>query len=1072
MKSLALAIIFFITQTCGADTKQGIEFFETRVRPILVEYCVKCHGPKKQKSGLRVDHISFLLKPAEFGKPIVPRKPDKSVLMHAIEHRDPDLKMPGKGKRLSDLAIRDFRRWIQMGAPWPNEPVPVGIVTTVKTFDLEARKKRLPWIWQTPQKQAPPRVKEQSWVTYDVDRFVLAKLEEKKLAHAPPAEAQVWLRRVYFAIIGLPPTPDAIAKFVADPSPKAREKVVDELLASPQFGERWARHWMDLVRYAESRGHESDFVIANAWRYRDYLIRAFNDDVPYDRFVTEHLAGDIMKSPRIDRKSGVNQSVLGTGWVFLGEEIHTPVDIRLDETERLDNKVDVLSKTFLGLTVACARCHDHKFDAILQSDYYALAGYVLSSNYRQVRFETMEHNRHIASQLDTLTKRTRKQMSFVLADALRNALKSKWDGIFKRMLEDKSHTLHSIAKTIGDPRAARQLRESWRATNKKADEALRGYQVLVDYSDPNALWLQDGYTFGPRPRRPGDLLIGDDNRPVHGIAVNAAAVKDSFWDSLALAAGNTKDPGKLDSSSRSGRMVRTSKITLQTGKLFYLMSGEANVYAGVDSNLLITGPLHTHQIRHVKGNLGWHSHDVSESNGGRVHVQFGAVPGKPLAIHKVVEGNRAPPLIQRPNAALLELLKNEVTGDKLRATIIAVLDRFRAGKALDASQAELINVFIQQRELIGEPAWATLQKQATVFRDRRAELRKKIRTHSATAVAWMNGNGVDENVMIRGKYTRPGKSAPRRLPTAFGITPVETRDSGRLQLAQQIVNVKNPLTARVYVNRVWHHLFGRGIVETVDNFGYLGKRPTHPLLLDHLSWQFVHQDDWSTKKLIRRLVLSKTFSMSSRPVDTNAERADPKNIWLHRMPIRRLEAEAIRDAVLTISGQLNPRDHDKPMPPVPVHLTEFVVGRGRPAKSGPLNGGGRRSVYIATRRNFLPTMMRTFDMPTPFSTVGRRTVTNVPAQSLVLMNDPFLYQQARVWAERVLRKMPKASATKRIEQMYWQAFGRAPSANETKQCTAALVEFAVKHAVDTNHVEVWRDLCHALFSVNDFIYVR
>ncbi|MDB6041334.1 MAG: hypothetical protein JWM99_5175, partial [Verrucomicrobiales bacterium] len=373
----------------GAEVKPEIEFFEKRIRPVLVEHCYECHSASSQKvkGGLRTDSRVLLLKGGESGPAIVPDKPEASLLITALAHRDPDLAMPPKKPKLQDSVIGDFERWIREGANWPDDETIAAAPGEPKGFDLTERKRRLQWIWQTPQRQEAPLVKDTRWPLGAVDRFILARLEKEGLQPAPPAAPEIWLRRVYFALIGLPPSPEELAAFLNDGSPEAREWVVDKLLASPQFGERWARHWLDLVRYAESRGHEGDFIIPNAYEYRDYVIRAFNADVPYDAFVREHIAGDLLSKPRRHLERGFNESILGTGWAFLGEEIHAPVDTRQDENDRIDNRIDVMTKMFLGLTVSCARCHDHKFDAISQRDYYALAGFFISSGQRLARFE-------------------------------------------------------------------------------------------------------------------------------------------------------------------------------------------------------------------------------------------------------------------------------------------------------------------------------------------------------------------------------------------------------------------------------------------------------------------------------------------------------------------------------------------------------------------------------------------------------------------------------------------------------------------------------------------------------------
>jgi len=996
-----------------------------------------------------------------------------------------------------------------------------------EAFDLQRRKQRHPWIWTTPSRQELPDVAKRGWVRDDLDAFILSRLERDGLSPAGPAAPGIWLRRAHFAITGLPPTPEQLDSFAAAPSSDARARVVDELLASPHFAERWARHWLDVVRYAESRGHESDFIIANAYHYRDYLIRALSADVPYDAFVLEHLAGDLLESPRLDPSTGGNDSILATGWPFFGEEVHSPVDIRQDECDRTDNKVDVLGKAFLGLTIACARCHDHKFDPISQKDYYALCGFILSSSYRQVRFETIEHHRRIAKELSKLTDTTRSAMGRTLGKSLGRAVSSmpayleaareglvdgtptpdiaaagkldpdvlqRWIDHLADARDDVNDPLHAFAvlcsnRDADDPRklaaSLRAVTGKWAQQRDDAATSLEGFRIVADYSSPDTPWIQDGFAFGARAQRPGDLLIGaaEGGGPVTGVATSGAAVKDPFWDGLHTAAGNENDSGSLGATARSGRMIRTPKFELGSSRLFYLSSGKARVYAGVDSHLMITGPLHGHLLQTVDGPLRWNPHDVRVSDGQRAHVEFGAEPGKPFELRKVVEGPTTPELVEPPNGLLLDALTTTAAtspGDvaaRIAKLLAATAQRLAQGgipgspDAVD--HARFADWIVRHGALLsidrGETR-AALTRLARTYHARRNALAGRIEKASRTAVAWLDGDGVDERLLERGSPRRAASTVPRALPVAFEQAgPISGRGSGRLELARRIANPENPLTARVVVNRVWHHLFGRGIVASVDNFGFLGSRPSHPGLLDHLAWRFVHEDGWSIKRLVRRLVLSSTYGMSSRPDDPRADELDPDNVLLHRMPVRRLEAEAIRDSTLTISGRLDRRLLG---PPVPVHLTEFVIGRGRPGKSGPLDGNGRRSIYTAVRRNFLPTLMITFDVPIPFSGVGRRNVTNVPAQSLALMNDPLLYQQAGVWARRLLEEHRDGSHAARIDALYRTAFGRAPQDAERRSCETAVERIAESHRTGPDDLRVWTDLCHSLFSVNDFIYIR
>ena len=371
----------------GMDTavppSQADEFFEKHVRPVLVQSCFSCHSAnaKELKGGLRLDSRDRALKGGDGGRVIVPGKPADSRLVRAIQYQDPDLQMPPKAK-LPDDQIAALTTWVRMGVPWPETTS--GLIGAPPTsdsasgpakpaFNLQQRK-AAHWAWQPIQAQQPPAVRHANWAQDPLDRFLLARWEAVGLEPPPLAERRVLIRRAYFDLIGLPPKPEEIDAFAGDNSPQAWPHVVDRLLASPQFGERWARHWLDLVRYAETRGHEFDYDIANAWQYRDYVIRAINADVPYYQFVAEQIAGDLLAQPRLDPTGRINESVLGTGFWFLGEWVHSPVDIRQDELDRVDNQIDVMGKTFLGLTLGCARCHDHKFDAISSQDYYALAG--------------------------------------------------------------------------------------------------------------------------------------------------------------------------------------------------------------------------------------------------------------------------------------------------------------------------------------------------------------------------------------------------------------------------------------------------------------------------------------------------------------------------------------------------------------------------------------------------------------------------------------------------------------------------------------------------------------------------
>ncbi|MFO1459987.1 MAG: DUF1549 and DUF1553 domain-containing protein [Verrucomicrobiota bacterium] len=981
-------------------------------------------------------------------------------------------------------------------------------------LDIAARKQSQAWLWASPRSIPPPEVRNSDWPRDAADRFILHRLETAGLSPAPAVDDRTWLRRVHFGITGLPPTHEEIREFLADSAPGARERVVTRLLASPHFGERWTRHWMDLMRYAETRGHEGDYAIANAWQYRDYLIRTFNEDLPYDYFLREHLAGDLVQPPRLRPGTRINESVLGTGWAFLGEENHSPVDIRQDECDRLDNKVDVFTKSFLGLTVSCARCHDHKFDPIRTRDYYALTGFLLGSSYRQVRFESMVNNHEQAAALQALRADSLPGLASGMARSIREVIPSiapslttaaelwtlpsttppgsapvrtnsnpldprtldRWKAQLAEASSNRVHALHGFVRRLQNATPSE--------TESNPSQPPNGLRVLANFTRPGLQpWKADGEAFGPGPLPAGSLLPGTRAEdPIAGVMTYGAARRDPFWNRLANAPGNEDDSGRLAATSRSGRMLRTPTFELADGHVHYLIRGRTRVYAAVDGHIMLEGPLHGILTKSFDSGSSseprWVSHDLSAYSGHRTHIEFGPDGDAPLEILAVAESPEVP--AWNPVAGTVVLSTNHNSAADLAAEFGAVVAEacdWLAGLETPQNSPPptdkiLITAdwILRNRDLLGFKPGSSLQEKAARYLKAESEIAANVQWTSHTALSWFDGTGVDENILVRGKPFSPGGRAPRSLPEAFpGARPIsDESSSGRRELADQLTDPGNPLVARVLVNRVWHHLFGRGLVPTVDNFGALGERPTDPELLDYLAWQFVHEDRWSLKRLIHRLVLTQTYAMSHRDSDPRAQELDPANNLWHRIPVRRLEAEAIRDSLLTVSGRLNPKVGG---PPVPAYLNEFTVGRGRPDKSGPLDGDGRRSLYLAMRRNFLSPALLAFDAPTPFSTVGKRNVTNVPAQSLALMNDPLFHEQARVWAERMLRELPTAEPAERIAWLFEGAYGRLPTAAERQDCLETLAELRQLHGKESPDAESWTDLCHALLNANDFIYV-
>ncbi len=1136
---------------------EALEFFEREVRPLLVKRCHSCHGAKKQQAGLRLDSLTAILKGGDSGAAVVPNKPTESLLLSAVRYET--FEMPPTGK-LPQQEIATLERWIAMGTPWPQETTE--LATRANGGNQFPWKERLAhWSFQPLKNVSRPAVQRSDWAADPLDEFVLAKLESLQLTPAPDADGRSWLRRVYFDLIGLPPSVPEVEEFLARPDRQAREAVVDRLLQSPQFGERWARHWMDLVRYADSRGHEFDYTAANAYQYRDYLIRAFNADVPYNQLVMEHLAGDLIDTPRLHPEQGWNESILGTGFWFLGEWVHSPVDVRQDEAERFDNMIDTMSKTFLGLTVSCARCHDHKFDAISTQDYHALYGYLQSSTYRQVRFETLEQDRAVAEGLATFRRDHADQVRRGWAVALDRGIQPVDAGSFANYLlaaqavlqlapeyrplleqppaADKQpavapqtltlsmqHLVQQLAKErqLDPVRLAHWCRYLWQpltpsdplkvwsdicagepqtleprlkrmAQNLTIPAALdlSALHVIVDYRNSTSTdWWQDGFAFGSEPVQSGGLEWGS-SALVEGLAIDTAAQRDPAWQQLALAPGTERNPGDMGNFTIPGSTLHTKTFELSNPQLHYLVRGQGTAQVVVDSHRTLNGPLHRRTVLRMPDSPAdgprWIAHRLDDYVGHRVHVEFTPAPRGEFAVLAVTLGDNPPPLATPgvPDAVRSAMADVKQPAD-LRAVVLAyqawaqqaTLLLGESDQGAKRAQAEdqraklsMADWLIRHRDLVlDDSQQAALANQLRPLQQQYAQLVGSIERSSHTAMAMMDGSGENEHVFIRGNPHNLGPEVPRRLLTGIAgdNQPTPSHGSGRLEMARRVVDPANPFASRVIVNRLWHHLLGRGIVASVNNFGHLGEEPSHPLLLDFLATRFM-DEGWSMKQMIRNIVLSRTYGQSSQNPDPQAAQRDPQNLLLHRARVRRLSGEAIRDSLLAVSGRL---DRTMYGPNVPIYLTPFAEGRGRP-RSGPLDGAGRRSVYLSVRRNFLSPMMLAFDMPIPFNSIGRRNVSNVPAQALILLNDPFVVEMARVWSERLLKE--PASAEQRVRTLYLTALARPATAEELSSAIHFLKRQDTAHvgksSGDANSYTAasWQDLCHVMFNLREFIFL-
>jgi Protein of unknown function (DUF1553)/Protein of unknown function (DUF1549)/Planctomycete cytochrome C len=996
-----------------------VEFFEKKVRPILSARCQGCHGPDKQKGGLRLDARATVLAGGSTGPAVVPGNPRESLLVDAINYGE-TYQMPPKSKLPPD-EIATLTEWVARGVPWgvaaPSSAASPGtskIPSALSKAEFEARARH--WSFQPLRKISPPTVSpaDTGWVRNPIDRFILAALEEKKLSPAPEAGKRTLIRRLSFDLTGLPPRPEDIDAFVNDRSPDAYEKLIDSLLASPHYGERWARHWLDLVRYAETAGHEFDYEIPNAFRYRDYVIRAFNIDLPYNQLVIEHISGDALVRPRRHPIEGFNESAIGAGFFDLGEGTHSPVDIREEQMRRIDNQLDVLSKTFLGLTLACARCHDHKFDPITSQDYYAMAGHLASSRHQQAFIDPPDRIGKFVKDLC--------------------GARGKVIAILRKAKDQLPAPLREQAAFFTGSNSASSSLATALPTSFAREKPFANF----DGDDFDA-WFVTGEAFGERPTRAGDVRFDRQD--------NAARV-------VSIA------PGLAHSGMVSDRLqgvLRSRSFTIDSRYIHFLTCGQTGrVSVVIDGFEKIRSPIYGGLTTMINtgSDLCWLTVDVQMWLGHSAYfeiadgavVDFGGATSHVdgghgwIAVDEILTSDQPTP----SPAAQSRTRSIEQTSFDLSAAI-AALRASRSTLAAPLAQALAETDTLDRR--IPEPMLAPSQAE---------------------------GTGINEQVHIRGSHKNLGAVVPRRFLSIFGgsASPAQECESGRAELAHRMVNpAVDPLLPRVLVNRLWQHHFGEGIVRSTDDFGAMGQKPSHPELLDWLATKLV-ENGWSIKTMHKLMLTSSTFRMSSTPQPAS-EAVDPTNTLLHRMNVRRLEAEAIRDTLLAVTGRLEQVMYG---PSVPVHLTSFMEGRGRPGRSGPLDGDGRRSIYLSVRRNFLNPMLLAFDAPVPFSTMGRRNISNVPAQALCLLNDPLVVSQSRLWARR-LSAQPAKSIEQRLDRLYLAALGRPPADQEARASITFLTAlrnrqtgkaaFAAEPPVDA-----WADLCHVLINMKEFIFVN
>lgn len=1304
MRPLFAILSLGAASTLAAELKPAdIEFFETKIRPVLVAECYECHDAKKQKGDLRLDHAAGLLKGGEEGPSIVPGDAKNSILIQSMSHSHETLVMPKKRPKLSAQIIADFVTWVNRGAADPRASVPTDSITPAWSDLLTVRKN-----WWSFQPLGPAPVPAGA-APNSIDRFLDVKIKAAGITSSAPADKPTLLRRATYVLTGLPPSPADIAAFEADPSPEAFAKVIDRLLASPRYGEHFARHWMDLVRYADTHGSEGDPEIPVAWRYRDYLIRAFNTDVPYDQFVREHLAGDLLTKPRLNPAERLNESAVGTGHFRMIELGYQPVDTVDEQVRNVDNQIDVVSKTFLGLTVSCARCHDHKFDAISQADFTAFYGIFASTRPGQVTIDSPELlNQHrdrltavkqaIRTELAkewitqakalpaalerlraTATERSQLQRQLTALEAqltandFRRRLKAEQGAgpapshwwTFEKDGRDLLGTLHAQTQggavikqgrlvldgvdsfaTTGattEPLATKTL-EAWvslatldqrgggvitienigggvfdsivfgekqpghwlagsnngvRTQNVGGppEQALRSalIHVAIAYQPDgrielyrNGLPYGQGFTpakekgalhafaqgqarllFGRRHTGGGNAFLRGEieEARLYDFALTPAQVADSFragvlHGELSLVA--TPDT-KLDSIRLQAQAIRTQLAALKYSdeKLAEgLIKGEADPTHPLHASTFLRGglspkPAPTPRAEKPDWDLStdfasqWRRHGNGldgrcQPGDFRVETEGPNVLSQllPSGLHSHTLSLKHSAVLTSPRfkittdflsvqamgrGATLRLIPDnyplspggsrfpKATIDSARPTWITLDTAYRKGSYAyleltlpddstnPDNKSETRMGWYGVRQVVfhatraAGPSGPAITDQAPTLpllldvgialteaasawgRDKATEahvallgnaLRHGVLT-SATgqsptlagltteyrkleaglsvprrAPGLLEADGFDQPLFIRGDHLKPAAAVPRRYLEVFDLQPFVTQGSGRRELAEKIAAADNPLTARVLTNRLWHHVFGRGLVGTVDNFGRLGDQPTHPELLDYLAQRFI-KEEWSVKAMLRTLLLTDAFQRSSLPSAT-AIAKDANNDLLAHTRVRRLEGEALRDSLITLAGKMENR----------------MYGPGDNAMAAP-QAQVRRSVYLTIRRNTLNPLITAFDGPKPFTTVGRRDATNVPAQSLTLLNDTFVIATAKRWAATL---DPAMTDTAKVDRLFVQALGRPATSAEHTAAARYLAD--LKQARPDSAAAIWSDFAQSVLNLKEFLYLK
>lgn len=1091
----------------AAITPQQVAFFETRIRPVLVERCLECHSGESPESGLNLESRAGLLLGGELGTALVPGKPAESLLISALKH-DEFLKMPPKEK-LPTPQLADFIQWVESGAPWPGSKSEVPITELPSgpgpQFSQEQKEH---WAFQPVADPVPPEITS-DWVRSPIDQFVLLRLTAAGLNPAPPADKRTLIRRATFDLTGLPATSAEVDAFLADDSSEAFSRVVDRLLASPRYGEHWGRHWLDVVRYADSNGLDENLSYANAFRYRDYVISAFNDDKPYTRFVQEQIAGDLL--PELDDEKENLARGIATGFLAIGPKMLAEDDPVKMQMDIIDEQISTLCQAFMGLTIGCARCHDHKFDPLPTEDYYSLAGIFKSSKTMEnhnvvavwyerplvstaVALQIAEVDAKIAEntqQIDQLKSDIRKQIAAEMQEQLGQYLLAAAAVDKFEQQPEHQRTALTESETPFPVDSGYALIEAEAFHRGNVERLFAGYgqeigivatsgagfaEFDLDVSHPGEYQLE--LRFAAAESRPLKVLV--DGRTVQEHV--AGQVTGSWYP----------DGQRWFSAGKFQLAQGMNTLKLDSARVYPHIDRLAVIYCGPEPwPFPKTASGSISQIvaeHHVKEELVTVWRDFlkqAEKDSSTLFPSFRtwqAFAGSDRSVFRVGAADVLSELSSNVGlgATTPQTLKKrlrEAEPNSLRevADVYQNLSR-EFQQASGQIDEELKAEWYQPNSPLSGPTEINDAMLPAEHRPRLQELQaaaeqlKSSRPGYDVAMGVTEGQPENLRIHLRGSHIALGEVAPRRFPRI--ITGVEQPaigelESGRLQLAKWLTSPDHPLVGRVIVNRVWHWHFGRGLTPTVDNFGLLGQPPTHPELLDWLTRRFLDSGG-SLKQLHRQLMLSATYRMSTQ-YDEAAHEADPENETLWRFRRRRLTGEELRDSLIAIGAGL---DETMGGSLLKVKNRAYVTGSGSNLTDEYDNR--RRSVYLPVVRSSVYDVLQTFDFPDPAVAAGSRQSSTVAPQALMMMNSDLVDQQTLAMAKRLLNL---SSDQERIESVFATVVNREPDFSEieagqdyVKQALQAadLPQSPPEAAV----LRAWQSYCRVLLSSNEFVYVE